>query len=292
MEDGALRRRIRQWLQAGVRDPDGQGLPPVTGTPPGGTVSPVLAQVCLPDGRDVGCDKVGTPPGRGAACLSRSADDVVGAWEDQADAERVYNGRGQRREQCRLALSAAKTRLIPCSRSRQAGQTRCAFLGCALRWGQERKGHEHLKRPTARTQLRRALRRCPAGCKEHRHLWLSKLCKRLHATLRGDSNDDGVHGTAARLQACCNRARRIVLQWRNRRRQRHRETWQGYTAVLERCQVARPRSVGRPKTRPATLKTSADVRQRVVLKSPVRENRTPGSVRGPSGHWRSYRDGR
>jgi len=34
------------------------------------------------------------------------------------------------------------------------------------------------------------------------------------------------------------------------------------------------------------------VRKRVLLKSPVRENRTPGSVRGPSGNWRSYRDAR
>src|SRR5262245_46813913 len=34
------------------------------------------------------------------------------------------------------------------------------------------------------------------------------------------------------------------------------------------------------------------MRKREGLKSPVRENCTPGSVRGPSGNWRSYRDGR
>ena len=33
------------------------------------------------------------------------------------------------------------------------------------------------------------------------------------------------------------------------------------------------------------------MRKRVGLKSPVRENRTPESVRGPLGNWRSYRDG-
>jgi hypothetical protein len=33
------------------------------------------------------------------------------------------------------------------------------------------------------------------------------------------------------------------------------------------------------------------MRKRVWLKSPVRENRTPGSVRGASGNRRSYRDG-
>jgi hypothetical protein len=34
------------------------------------------------------------------------------------------------------------------------------------------------------------------------------------------------------------------------------------------------------------------LRKRVFLKSPVRENRTPGSVRGLSGNWQFYRDGR
>ena len=83
----------------------------------------------------------------------------------------------------------------------------------------------------------------------------------------------------------------MLLKWLNRRRQRHSDTWQGYTAVLERFKIARPRIVGRPKTRQAALKTSADLRQRVLLKSPVRDNRTPGSVRGRLGNWPSYRDG-
>ena len=36
--------------------------------------------------------------------------------------------------------------------------------------------------------------------------------------------------------------------------------------------------------------TLALLRRRVFTKSPVRENRTPGSVRGLSGNWQSYRD--
>src|ERR1035438_7764295 len=38
--------------------------------------------------------------------------------------------------------------------------------------------------------------------------------------------------------------------------------------------------------------TTGPVRKRTVLKSPVRENCTPGSVRGRSGNWPTYLDGR
>ena len=220
----------------------------------------------------------------------RDADDCVCAFADQAEAERFYTVRGQRREKCGLALSGAKTRIIPCNRHRLAGKTSCEFLGCECRWGKARKGKDHLKRRTARKKLRSTLKRFTAWCKENRHRRLPVLFKRLNTTLRGYDNYYGVHGNAASLQQCFNSAMRMVLKWLNRRRQRHSDTWQGYTEVLERCKVARPRIVGQPKTRQAPLKTSTDLRQRVLLKSPVRENRTPGSVRGPLGNWRSYRD--
>jgi hypothetical protein len=128
-------------------------------------------------------------------------------------------------------------------------------------------------------------------CKENRHLRLPVLFQRLNAKLRGYSHSYGVHGNAASLKEFFNSTMGILLKWLNQRSQRHSYTWQGDKGVLERCKVARPRIVGRPKTRQATLKTSADLRRRVFLKSPVRENRTPGSVRGPSGNRRSYRDG-
>jgi RNA-directed DNA polymerase len=291
IDDGALRRVIRKWLKAGVLDTDGMVHHPATGTPQGGTVSPVLANVFLHYVLDRWCEKVVKQPCRGEACLIRYADDFVWAFEDQADAERFYSVLGQRREKCGLALSGAKTRLIPFSRHRQAGKTSVEFLGCEFRWGKDRKGKDHRKRRTARKKLRSALKRFTAWGKENRHHRLPELFKRLNATLRGYYNDYGVHGNAASLKEFFNKAMRILLKWLKRRSQRHSYTWQGFTAVLEHCKVARPRIVGRPKTRQAALKTSADLRKRVLLKSPVRENRTPGSVRGPSGNRRSYRDG-
>ena len=255
IDDGARLRLIRQWLQAGVRDTNGQVLPPVTGTPQGGTVSPVLANVFLHDVREVWVEKVVKRHGRKAACRIRYADDCGCAFAEQADAERFYNVLGQRLEKCGLALAGATTRISPFSWSRHAGKTSCEFLGGEFRWGKARKGHDHRKRRTARKKLRSALQRFTGWCKENRHLRLPDLFTRLNATLRGYDHDYGVPGNAASLKECFNSAMRRLLKWLNRRSQRHRYPWQGYKDVLERVKVARPRIVGRPKTRQATLKT-------------------------------------
>ena len=116
-----------------------------------------------------------------------------------------------------------------------------------MRWGKDRTGKEPLKRRIARKKLRSALKRFTAWCKENRHLRLPVLCKRLNAKLRGYSHDYGVHGNAARLKECCNKARRMLLQWLNRRRQRHSDTWQGSNNVLERFKVARHGSLDDPR---------------------------------------------
>ncbi|HEY7615674.1 MAG TPA: group II intron reverse transcriptase/maturase, partial [Terriglobales bacterium] len=255
IDDGALLRLIRKWLQAGVLDTDGMVLHPATGTPQGGTVSPVLANVFLHYVLDRWFEKVVKQHCRGEACLIRYADDFVCAVEEQADAERFYNGLGQRLGKFGLALSGAKTRIIPFSRHRQAGKTSFEFLGLEFRWGKDRKGKDHLKRRTARKKLRSALQRFTAWCQENRHHRVPELFKRLNAKLRGYYNYYGVHGNAASLKEFFNKAMRILLKWLNRRSQRHSYTWQGFTAVLERFKVARPRIVGRPKTRQAALKT-------------------------------------
>jgi RNA-directed DNA polymerase len=77
IDDGALLRLIRKWLKAGVLDTDGQVLHPVTGTPQGGTVSPVLANVFLHYVLDIWFEKVVKRHCRGEACRMRYADDCA-----------------------------------------------------------------------------------------------------------------------------------------------------------------------------------------------------------------------
>jgi len=74
IEDRALLGLIRKWLRAGILDTTGAILHPVTGTPQGGVVSPVLSNVYLHYVLDVWFEKVIKPQCRGEACLLRYAD--------------------------------------------------------------------------------------------------------------------------------------------------------------------------------------------------------------------------
>jgi hypothetical protein len=291
LEDRAFLGLIRKWLRAGILDTMGAVIHPVTGTPQGGVVSPVLSNGSLHYGLDLGFEKVIKPPCRGEAWLLRYADDYICAVESKAEAERFYAAWGPRREKVGLTLATEKSRLLPFSRHQPPGQGRFEFLGVEFYWGRDRGGKAHRKPRTARAKLRASLQRFTQWCRENRHRRLSELFKPLNGKLRGYYNYYGVHGNSPRLQHFFDGAVRIRLKWRNRRSQRPSYNWQGFKALLTPFKIERPRLVKHPQTRKATATACAGMRKRVGLKSPVRENRTPGSVRGPLGNWRSYRDG-
>jgi RNA-directed DNA polymerase len=74
IDDRAFLGLIRKWLRAGILDTTGAILHPVTGTPQGGVVSPVLSNVYLHYVLDLWFEKVIKPQCRGEACLLRYAD--------------------------------------------------------------------------------------------------------------------------------------------------------------------------------------------------------------------------
>jgi len=75
--DRQLLRLIQKWLRAGVLDTDGKMTHPLTGTPQGGIISPILANVYLHHVLDLWFHEVVKWHTRGEACLIRYADDCV-----------------------------------------------------------------------------------------------------------------------------------------------------------------------------------------------------------------------
>jgi group II intron reverse transcriptase/maturase len=252
IEDGALLRLIRKWLKAGVLDTDGEVLHPVTGTPQGGIISPVLANVYLHYALDLWFHKVVKPRCKGEACLIRYADDFVCAFQYQEEAERFYRELGRRLGKFGLELSAAKTRIVPFSRHHAPGETSFDFLGFEFRWGKDRAAKPHLKRRTSRKKLRNSLQRFTEWCKEECRHGLERLFKGLNAKLRGYYNYYGVNGNSASLGQFFWCAMRILFKWLNRRSQRRSYNWEGFRELLSHFRVERPRIVGRPRARLAT----------------------------------------
>ncbi len=245
IDDRALLWLIKKWLKAGVLDTDGQVLHPATGTPQGGIVSPILANVYLHYALDLWFERVVKQHCRGEACLIRYADDFVCAFEEQKEAERFYKALGQRLQKFGLELSAEKTRVIAFSKHLPAGKESFDFLGFEFRWGKDRAGKAHLKRRTARQKLQSSLKRFTAWCKGNRHLRQKARFAELNRKLRGYYNYYGVIGNSARLNEFYYQAMTILLKWLNRRSQRGSYTWEGYKELLAHFGVERPRITAR-----------------------------------------------
>ena len=250
IDDQALLRLIGKWLKAGVLDTNGEVIHPAAGTPQGGIVSPILANIYLHYCLDEWFQHVVKKHCRGEACLIRYADDFVCAFEREGDAERFYQVLGKRLEKFGLELSAEKTRVIAFDRG-QSKQEGFEFLGFEFRWGQDRQGKPHVERRTSRKKLRSSLDRFTEWCRQKRHCPVKDWFKELKPKLQGYYNYYGVSGNYASLQQFFGEAMQILRKWLNRRSQRKSYSWEGFRALIEHFQVPRPRIRPRPRGRMA-----------------------------------------
>lgn len=247
VDDKALLWLIGKWLKAGVLDTDGKVLHPETGTPQGGIISPILANVYLHYALDLWFQKVVIPHCNGEACLIRYADDFVCAFEKEEDAQRFYEVLGKRLGKFGLELSAEKTQIIPLSAKASPGKTSFNFLGFEFRWGKDRLGKPHVDRRTARKSLRNSQKCFTQWCRDNRHRRLPELFKALNAKLRGYYNYFGVYGNLPSLNAFYFHAIRTLWKFLNRRSQRKSYNLAGFKQLMEQFGVAKPHIVGRPK---------------------------------------------
>ncbi len=241
IEDSALLRLIGKWLKAGVLDTSGQVIYPEGGTPQGGIISPILANVYLHNALDKWFQEVVKKHCRGEAFLIRYADDFVCGFEYEEDAEKFYRALGKRLGKYGLELSVSKTRIIEFTRRDQSGKRRFDFLGFEFYWGKDRAGKEHLKRRTSRKKMRKSLANFTQWCKKNRHKPLRKLMKELRRKLQGYYNYYGVKGNSESLNEYYQEAMGILMKWLNRRSQKKSMKWKGFKESLDHHRIPRPR---------------------------------------------------
>jgi len=239
VSDGVLTRLIGKWLKAGVME-EGVVRYPETGTPQGGVISPLLANIYLHEVLDVWWTREVQPRMRGRTALVRYADDFVLVFETEEDARRVEAVLSKRFEKYGLKLHPEKTRLVRFERpdSRPPGGeggSRSSFdlLGFTHFWGKSRKGSWVVKQKTMSARLSRTLKRISMWCSAHRHLPIKEQHAALSRKLRGHDAYYGITGNARALSLLRPLVRRIWHKWLNRRSWKTALTWTRMNRLLE-----------------------------------------------------------
>jgi RNA-directed DNA polymerase len=234
-------RLIRKWLKAGVLEPEGQVVYPRAGTPQGGLVSPVLANVYLHYVLDEWFEKEVKAHCKRSACLVRYADDFVCGFQSEQDAEWFYKALEERLGKYGLRLAPSKSRVFRFTSTDRG--SRFDFLGFEFYWGPNREGEDYLKRRTSRKKLKNSLNNFSKWCKENRSEPIGELFEKLNRKLRGYYNYYGVTDNSDSMEEFYYWGMRILHKWLNRRSQRRSYTWEGFREMVKHFNVPRPRIV-------------------------------------------------
>ncbi len=249
VRDGVLLRLIGKWLNAGVME--GSELHhPEAGTPQGGVISPLLANIYLHEVMDEWFEQQVRPRLKGRASLVRYADDLVIVFEREADAKRVLDVLSKRFAQYGLKLHPDKTRLVPFNRPRWIGRGgrrpgTLDFLGFTFYWGRARSGAWVVKKRTAKDRISRTLRRINEWCRTHRHDDVEKQQRALAQKLNGHYAYFGVTSNYEALARVLFETEGIWRRWLSRRSRRAFKSWVKMKKLMQRYPLPRPRIVHR-----------------------------------------------
>lgn len=249
IRDGVIRRAIGKWLKAGVLE-DGEIHRAREGSPQGGVISPLLANIYLHEVLDLWFERDVKPRMRGQAGMVRYADDAVLVFERESDARRVMAVLPKRFAKFGLKLHPEKTRLIrfesPEDEDRGSGTLGTfSFLGFTHYWGKNRRGKHVIKRKTDKSRLRRSLATVTDWCRRNCHLPVREQHRALTRKMLGHYGYYGITGNIRALTQFYERVRRIWRHWLSRRSHRAHLDWETYVLLLRRYPLPKARIVHR-----------------------------------------------
>lgn len=232
---------VQRWLEAPTQMPDGQLVPREKGTPQGGVVSPLLANIFLHLAFDDWMSK--THP---RVPFERYADDVVAHCRSEAHARFVLRSIEERLLRCKLQLHPQKTKIVYCKdddRQEQYPITKFDFLGYTFqarrsknRWGKFFINFSPAVSKDAATKMRRTMRQWKLHLRSDKAI--DDLARMWNPVIRGWIQYYGRFYKSA-LIPVFRHLNRTLARWANRKFKRlrgHRrraEHWLGGVARRE-----------------------------------------------------------
>ncbi len=258
IRDGVIRRLIGKWLNAGVME-DGNVSYSNEGTPQGGVISPLLANIYLHYVLDVWFEQMVKPLMQGKCWLIRFADDFVIVFQKKYDADRVMKVIPKRFGKYGLTVHPEKTKLVDFrapnhferQRERKSSDDENRMnkpetfdlLGFTFYWGKTRKGTWAVTHKTMKSRLARSVRNIRQWCRMNRHKPVREQWEKLKAKMSGHYAYYGITGNSRSLGLFFHLARRQWKYWLTRRNRKQDMTWEKFTLLLKRYPLPPPKVI-------------------------------------------------
>lgn len=266
--DPNLLRLIKRFLKSGIME-NGERIQTLEGTPQGGTISPILANVYLHYVVDLWFEKRVRKQCHGVASMIRYADDQVFCFEMEEEAKEFYKELSQRLNAFGLELAEEKSRIITFGRGAYE-QTRKEkmvkkynggngklgtfdFLGFTHYCSTGRNGTFRVKRKTSDKKYRASLTNAKQWIMKFRHLPKRMLMDMLSLKLRGYYQYYGIQDNIEMLNRFCYEVKRFLFKYLNRRSQRRSYTWEKFNLFLKEFPLPKPRIYHKMAERKASI---------------------------------------
>lgn len=184
--DSDLLQIIARFLKGGYME-QGKYHENDTGTPQGGLISPVLANLYLHYFLDLWFERRVRKKSSGQAFMVRYADDFVCCFQNHDDAQKFYAALKERLKKFNLDIAEEKSKIIPFGRfaednSKRKGEGKPQtfdFLGFTHYCSKSKQGTFRVKRKTSKKKLRSKIKDSNKWMKANRHMDMEDIVKRL-----------------------------------------------------------------------------------------------------------------
>ena len=250
VKDTRILRMIKRFLRAGISE-DGAIRASEEGTPQGGVISPMLANLYLHYALDLWFERVYRKRCEGRARLIRYVDDFVVCFQYQAEAERFRSELAEGLGRFGLEVEPTKTKVLAFGRWAEANAKAKGkkletfdFLGFTHYCSRTQDGKRfRMKRVTARKKFRGKVAAFKEWIKRARTKRISEIWETAGRKLQGHYNYYGVTDNFAGIRRYFEAVKRLLVKWLRRRSQRRHLTWEKFNRMLARFPLPRPRIV-------------------------------------------------
>jgi len=235
IKDTSLLRLIVRFLKAGIME-EGKFIETDKGTPQGGVLSPILANIYLHYILDLWFERIVKKQLKGFAQLLRYCDDFIVCFQSRGEAKAFGEMLEQRLGKFGLKIAEGKSRIIEFGRyvwqkAQREGKKVATFnfLGFMHYCDKTRKGKFKLGRKTASLKFRQKIKAMNIWMKKVRNLVeLKEWWQVLRLKLLGHYRYYGISGNFREIRKFSILTSKLAYKWINRRSQKKSYTYEQY----------------------------------------------------------------